>query len=211
MRTVTDVYNVYNYNELSDEAKEKAKQWYLDDDFRTAEFTVMTEEDLNNLFDEKLSVQYSLSNRQGDGLNIYGEIHAESIMECLREHNGGEQLKQFEDRLNEKEWKIICHYAKECDTIKLPANRQYCYCIADRIDVAEDWYYQLENYSGYANINMEVLKKFEKLVVDIFKFLCREYEDMGYKFFYEVDDEEMEYTCEANGWEFLENGTFYVA
>ena len=38
MRTVTETYNVYNYNELSDEAKEKAKQWYLDDDTRTYVF-----------------------------------------------------------------------------------------------------------------------------------------------------------------------------
>ena len=45
MRTVIETYNVYNYNELSDEAKEKAKQWYLDDTFRTDDFTSMIEED----------------------------------------------------------------------------------------------------------------------------------------------------------------------
>lgn len=211
MRTVTETYNVYNYNELSEEAKEKAKQWYLDDTFRTDDFTSMIEKDLQALFDTKLNVQYSLNYCQGDGLNVYGKIYAESIRECLQKHNGGSQLEQFEDRLTEKEWKRIYHYAKECDGIELPQNNRYCYCVADRVDIAEDWFYQLENYSGYANINMETLQKFEKLVIDIFTTLCRGYEEDGYKYFYEVEDEEMTETCEANGWEFLEDGSYYAA
>lgn len=30
MEVVTREYKVYNYSELSEDAKEKAKQWYLD-------------------------------------------------------------------------------------------------------------------------------------------------------------------------------------
>lgn len=33
MEVVTREYKVYNFSELSEDAKEKAKQWYLDDDF----------------------------------------------------------------------------------------------------------------------------------------------------------------------------------
>ena len=38
MEVVTREYKVYNFSELSEDAKEKAKQWYLDDDFRPLEF-----------------------------------------------------------------------------------------------------------------------------------------------------------------------------
>ena len=34
MEIITREYKVYNYSELSAKAKEKVKQWYLDDGFR---------------------------------------------------------------------------------------------------------------------------------------------------------------------------------
>ena len=50
MRTVTEIFNVYNYNELSEEAKEKVKEWYLDDDFRTVIFSDNCNEDRSRYF-----------------------------------------------------------------------------------------------------------------------------------------------------------------
>lgn len=38
-----------------------------------------------------------------------------------------------------------------------------------------------------------------------------QYEKDGYKYFYEPDGEEIAEACEANGWEFLKDGTFYAA
>ena len=40
---------------------------------------------------------------------------------------------------------------------------------------------------------------------------CKEWEDAGYKFFYEIDDESMKEVSEVNGWEYLADGTLYVA
>ena len=50
----------------------------------------------------------------------------------------------------------------------------------------------------------------EKLVIAMFTELSKTYEEYGYKYFYEVEDEEMTETCEANGWEFLEDGSYYA-
>ena len=50
MRTVTEIYNVYTYPELSEEAKEKVNQWYLDDPCRNDEFLEIYTEDLHNIF-----------------------------------------------------------------------------------------------------------------------------------------------------------------
>lgn len=209
MRTATVEYKVYKFNELSAEAKERVKQWYLEGR-EPFIFTEMVEEDLYNLFGKNdLKVQYDLGYCQGDGFNIYGKIDAESILKCLEEHNGGTQLEKFENVLTDKEKKTILHYAEECGEIELPSNNRYCYCIARHTDIADDWEYQLENYSGYKNVNKEALEKFEKLVHGIFETLCGSYEEQGYEYFYEISEEDLEEMCEANGYEFLENGTVF--
>lgn len=209
MRTATVEYEVYKYNELSDKAKEKVKQWYLEGRNEYI-FTEDCEEDLHNLFGEnELKVQYSLGYCQGDGFNIYGKVSAKNILNCLEEHNGGTQLEEFENVLTEKEKKTILHYAEECGDIELPSNNRYCYCIARHTDIADDWEYQLENYSGYKNINKEVLEKFESMVHGIFEKLCASYEKWGYEYFYEISEEDLEEMCEANGYEFLEDGTTF--
>ena len=208
MKTVAVEYNVYKYNELSEEAKEKVKQWYLEGQ-ETFIFTDDCKQDLYNLFGKNnLDVQYSLSYCQGDGFNIYGRIDAESIFNCLEKHNGGTQLEKFEDVLTEKEKRTILHYAEECGNIELPMNRSYCYSLADYIDIVEEWVWRLE-YADYTNINEEALKKFEELVRGIFSTLCRSYEKWGYEYFYEISDEDLEEACEANEWEFLEDGTIF--
>lgn len=209
MRIATVEYNVYKFNELSDDAKEKVKEWYLKGQ-EPFIFTDDCEQDLYNLFGKNnLEVEYSLGCCQGDSFNIYGSIDAESIFNCLEEHNGGTQLERFEDILTEKEKRTILHYAKICGDIKLPYNNRYTYCLAYHIDIADDWEYQLDYYSGYKNINVEVLRKFEKLVQELFETLCNTYEKCGYEYFYEVSEEDLEEICEANEWEFLEDGTIF--
>lgn len=208
MRVETVEYNVYHYSELSAEAKEKVREWYLEGR-EPFIFTEMCEEDLYNLFGENdLKVQYSLGYRQGDGFNIYGKIDAEAIFKCLENHNGGSQLEKFENVLTDKEKKTILNYANECGEIELPSNNRYCYSLADYINIAEDWGYQLEDW-GYKNINTEALKKFEKMVKGIFETLCSDYEKQGYEYFYEIEEEELEEMCEANEYEFLENGEIF--
>ena len=209
MRTATIEYNVYSYNELSEEAKEKVKAWYLEAQ-EPFVFSEDCKQDLENLFGENgLDVQYSLGYCQGDGFNIYGKIDAESIFKCLEAHSGGVQLEKFEGVMTDKEKKTVLHYAERCGEIELPRNNGYCYCIADYIDIAEEWAYNLENYFCYRAINMKTLKKFEAMVKEIFEILCKDYEKQGYEYFYEISEEDMEDICEANGYEFLEDGTVF--
>jgi hypothetical protein len=208
MRTAVVKYDVYKYNELSEEAKEKVKQWYLNGQ-ESSFFTDDCKMDLYNLFGKNnLDVQYSLAWCQGDGFNIYGTIDAESIFHCLENHNGGKQLERFENVLTDYEKKVILAYAEECGDIQLPINNRYCYSLTNYIDIAEEWVWKLE-CANYAKINDEVLIKFEKLVRGIFNELCRSYEKQGYEFFYEISDEDLEEACEVNGYEFLEDGTIF--
>lgn len=210
MRTVTKIYNIYKYNELSEKGKEKVKQWYLNDTDRTYIFSDMVNLDLQELFpNSDLTVQYSLASCQGDGLNIYGKLEAKDVFDCLEKGKAGDQFKDLKDLLlTEKEKRTILHYADYCGDINLPMNNRYCYSLADRIEVADDWSWELE-MNEYKNINYEVMNKFEKLVRKMFSILNRDWEDRGYEFFYEISDEDLDECCEANDWEFLEDGTFY--
>ena len=209
MKTVMVEYEVYKYNELSEEAKEAVKQWYLEGQ-EPYIFTDDCKEDLHNLFgDNDLDVQYSLSYCQGDGFNISGEISAAQIFKCLENHNGGTQLEKFENVLTDKEKRTILNYADQCGKIKLPYNNRYGYSLSDYIDIKDNWEYDLEVYSAYRNINTKTLEKFEKLVRDIFGTLCKSYEKWGYEFFYEISEEDLAEVCEANGYEFLENGKLF--
>lgn len=212
MEVVTREYKVYNFSELSEDAKEKAKQWYLDDDFRPQEFENIYTEDLHYLFNNSdLKMQFSLSYCQGDGLNIYGKLDLMDVFAVIRDtDHSGEQFKQYKDLFSEHEQKTIEAYMEACGReIELPYNRHYCYCIDDRVDFADEWIEILE-YCRYKNIQIDTIRKMEKLVGMMFENLSATYEKYGYDYFYNADDEVVNEACEANGWRFLEDGTFFV-
>lgn len=212
MEVVTREYKVYNFSELSEDAKEKAKQWYLDDDFRPQEFENIYTEDLHYLFNNSdLKMQFSLSYCQGDGLNIYGKLDLMDVFAVIRDtDHSGEQFKNYKDLFSEHEQKTIEAYMEACGReIELPYNRHYCYCIDDRVDFADEWIEILE-YCRYKNIQIDTIRKMEKLVGMMFENLSATYEKYGYDYFYNADDEVVNETCEANGWRFLEDGTFFA-
>ena len=212
MEVVTREYKVYNFSELSEDAKEKAKQWYLDDDFRPQEFENIYTEVLHYLFNNSdLKMQFSLSYCQGDGLNIYGKLDLMDVFAVIRDtDHSGEQFKQYKDLFSEHEQKTIEAYMEACGReIELPYNRHYCYCIDDRVDFADEWIEILE-YCRYKNIQIDTIRKMEKLVGMMFENLSATYEKYGYDYFYNADDEVVNETCEANGWRFLEDGTFFA-
>lgn len=212
MEVVTREYKVYSFSELSEDAKEKAKQWYLDDDFRPQEFENIYTEDLHYLFNNSdLKIQFSLSYCQGDGLNIYGKLDLMDVFAAIRDtDHSGEQFKQYKDLFSEHEQKTIEAYMEACGReIELPYNRHYCYCIDDRVDFADEWIEILE-YCRYKNIQIDTIRKMEKLVGTMFENLSATYEKYGYDYFYNADDEVVNETCEANGWRFLEDGTFFA-
>lgn len=68
---------VFTFPELNGEAKEKAKEWYLNDETLSWELTDSYESDLSCIFpNSDLKVQWSLSYCQGDGVNIYGSVNS---------------------------------------------------------------------------------------------------------------------------------------
>lgn len=180
MEIITKEYNVYDFFELSEEAKERAKQWYLDDDFRQPEFTEIYEQDLQNIFpDSELKLQYSLSYCQGDGLNIYGNLDVNNILNLPASGFCGNEFEDLIGYFTDKEVRTISRYLGECrKKICLPMNNHYNYCCVDRISLAKEWKNDLW-CASYKNINKELLQKLEKYVITIIERLCANYEKYG--------------------------------
>ena len=214
MKTITKTYKVYNYNELSDEAKEKVKQDYLEDPVRNDLFYEDCMETIYNLFPQSdLKVQYSLSSCQGDGFNIYGTLDVFNMINLIRNREKlpisllNEIEKDIDAFTNEELEMISQYYNYYCSSIKIPYNTHYCYSQSDYIDFADDWKDQLENAEMEYNEN--IIIKFEDFVKNFFSELNSMFKKDGYEFLYNVSEEEIEDWCEANEYMFLENGIIF--
>ena len=210
MKTVNVTYTVYDFSELSNNAKDKVKAWYLSRFDRNEEFSDRCEEELSLHFPKSdLKSQYSLAYCQGDGVNIYGTLNLKDVLY----DSSVSSLTSFkpEETFTEKEKEVLSCYARECGwEITLPCNNRYGYCMADRIDFAEEWEYILtEIAKPCEKVDRVLIRRFEKYIIDLFTGLCAELESAGYHFLYTIADSSMESVCDAYDWMFLENGTLF--
>lgn len=209
MRTITIAKNVYKYDELNTKAQERVMEWYVAN-YRTPElFSEMLDEDLEMLLGKNdLDVEYSLNYSQGDGLNVYGSIPLTQILdEAERCSWLITCFDAFRNCFTEYEKALIRRYAEDYDTVNIPRNtsNMYHYCHADHIDYAGDY---MSNVGDDADADL--LNRVNAALISLFSELCAYYEEWGYEFFYDVDDDTLSEVCEANGWEFTEDGELYV-
>lgn len=199
MQVITREYRVFDYSELSEKSKKKARQWYIDDELRgemlKEDYDCMLADDFKK---SSLEVEFSLGYCQGDGLNIYGNVWLSEMLDKIDWSDFTPKEKRF------IEWAV-----KWDDySVKIPAGRHYCYCQVRRISFVEDLHYDLEN-CFMRDINETALEKFEEACFTYFEDLCKQWEKSGYKYLYEPDEAEVEDMCEANEWKFFENGEFF--
>lgn len=196
MKIVTKEYKVYAFNELSEESKEKVRQFYLDGQ-ETFIFTDDCNQMLSELFPQSaLKVEYSLGYCQGDGLTIYGNIFPSEI------------LNHIKSSFTEKELKFFAHLflAFGEGMFNIPHSRSPFYSEQDYLS---DYLSDLE-YCHYRNIPYELINKFERLANDYIRELCGKMEEAGYEFFYEApNDEDLADWCEVNEYEFTADGKLF--
>lgn len=192
MKTITKTINLYEYNELEEKAKEKAKEQFLEVRREIGEdmFTEIAMEIIENYFPfiDGLEIQYSLSSCQGDGVNIYGKFDLQNV-------EGLAWLKS------------------EVDSFELVENYRYCYSLKSQTknQTVDEIISEFEYNSGNDIAEWQVMEV-RKMVESVFEKLReaeKEIEDFGYDFFYEVSDEEMEEDANANGFLYLDDGTQY--
>lgn len=210
--------SICTFDELSAEAKKKAINGYIATPALSESFHSTCEDDLGILFpDSRLKVEFSLSSCQGDGLNIYGSLDVKDFVRltekagcgCSCDPCGDDEIKAlqaFHKLITAKACggtikDMLLEYA---DTLRdgeaeLPVNTtHYSYCFIDHIDLPES-----ENDGGY------VSGALQHALISFFTAMCRRMEKEGYDFLYNMTEDEMSETSSANGWEYLEDGTFY--
>lgn len=99
--------------------------------------------------------------------------------------------------------------------ILLKKNNRYGYSckFIDRkyIDSVIEEFTENLKYISFKNIDIKLITKFFNDIIDYFENLDNYYEEEGYKYFYEPDEEEIIEVCNINEWYFDINGNFVEA
>lgn len=192
MKEITKTYEAYEFDELSEEAKNNVREHYFEmmidvknDDYYNWVTTYLNEEFPNSV----LNVQYSLSHSQGDGLNIFGDLSCIDLLDRLKRSD------YLNLKFSEKEIKFLEHVINEFGSdIKLPENYRYCYSLIDSVDFVEDYIWQME-YNDYKNIRYDTLEKFNNYCSDLMNNITSRLEEWGYDYLYEINDDEIIEYC----------------
>lgn len=203
INTVVKMYASYSFGELSNDAKEYAKNDYLfNTTLRNEDLSEIWEQDIKNYWfpNSDAKIQYSLSSCQGDGVNVYGRFSIHDIRNLL-------EMLCLKNPFTEKEWAALAFYESELgDFVTVPENKRYDYCMADYIDFSESVIWDLEQQNGFKNVRSGLLHKFEKLCKDVLQRFCWDREKEGYAFLLEISDSDFEEMADCNCWEFDESG-----
>lgn len=200
MKEITKTYNVYEYAELSETAKEKAKQDYLQDNscFLAEDFT----EDCLTVLSEKypnseLKIQWDVSCCQGNGVNIYGKFNLQDF-----DYSG-------ECNVN---W-----ITKNCQEITLEENLRYAYSLKNfdnhRENAVNEIAMEIENnlleYADINNTGINIITDFVNSLFDELNKLEQQFYSVGDEWLNNVSDETMIEISDANGYLYLENGELF--
>lgn len=203
MRTETYTRTFYNYNELSEEAKENAKHEILERWHDAETFT----EDIKNMLEyhfpeSELKVEYSLGYCQGDGLNIYGDVNLYDFLELWEAEAGNkETMETYIDNSLRKYHKSE-NENRYCYSYTFMDRKYISDFIGEFIDELE---YEMTTKKD-ESIDNELIKTFMYDLLNYFEQLEKQLEKMGYEFFYELSEEEAEEIASCDELEFDENG-----
>lgn len=191
MKTFTKTIIGYRYSELSEKAKEKAKEEYIEHDRAPGDFSMMLIEYLKGTYNlQNLDTYYSLSYSQGDGLCLYGEIsyseifHNEMFRKIALKGLRGGQITSVKENLFKVNFKH---------------SGRYYYANSTNIESEENSY-------NITDKQYSLLEIVASNITDWYLSFCKEWEDIGYDFFYKVSDEEMEENSDANDYYYEEDG-----
>lgn len=158
MKTITKKINVYNYNELSDDAKARAKADYLDDYTWTEDFYEMQRDSLSSLFPHSaFDLQFSLSYMQGDGANIYGNC---ALIDFLPYWNASEKDKKT----------MTFYIDQSIDKYEFTKNDRYCYsCKFMDKKYIDEFINEFTKELKIKNIKIDIIKRFFNDLIDYFE------------------------------------------
>ena len=193
MKTITKEYQVYTYDELSEEAKEKVRNSFgiNDSDIETDTlkdgFKYLIEEKYP--YFEDTDFIWSLGNSQGDGLSFSSTLN----------------LKLF----IEKELPNLKHKKAMTELVfsVISRSNRGNYCYASESDIDFEYNYTNKSFDHLEKLfNDEVLPVIQKKYMEV----CSDLERKGYAAYdYLYSDENARENSEANDYTYLKNGEMF--
>lgn len=191
VREYTVREEIYSFNELSESAKQNARQKYLEHFREAEEFGDFVQYDLSELFPRSvLKVEFSLNSCQGDGLNVFGSFHISDIVNYVL-------LSEKAETLTKQEKRFLRFLSTLDFFVECKSNNRYSYYIHKTAHI--EWYIENElEGSCFRSIPYETIEKVARIFDDRLEDFCRKQEEEGYKYFYEVEDDEIVECWEVN-------------
>lgn len=192
----TETINIFSFEELSEEAQQKAIKAYIESSYEDPDilhfFSETCKEKAKEFGFPDITVQYSLSNCQGDGLSF--ECENPDITRFIKEALPNIKTSVFDALINT----IICSISGN--------NGRYCYASKSDISFELDLYQNGRDYPNIENLADQVRGH----ITDTYMSLCKELENMGYaEIEYQTSEECAKEHFENNECEFYEDGTQY--
>ncbi len=195
MRNVTQTVKIYKFDELSEEAKGRAINYHLEIMGYDQELWLeMCKDELETIgfIDPELS--YSLLRSQGDGAAFKADFDHEKLIDYVCKDN--QKLKKQLLRLLK---------VTDFDFDFIQTNYHYTHENTYHIEGSIYWVAE-----GNYPLISTLLGLYVDLLNDLKIELCEKFKKSGYEEIKNQNsDEYMSDLCEANGYEFLENGKFY--
>jgi len=222
MKTITKTYEVYNFNELGKNAKQKAKELWYDEsevDIQNEHFQEFANELLCLLGFESGEVSYSLSSSQGDGLAFDFNINTDEMLNIFNMINNLEVKEKGYQFLEDVLKKISNNVGKidireevikglelTCKTDKNYYSNHYSHSRTRDIEVTSQYDYQCD----FNDKTTAYILYLEDTVKNIYFTICNTLEKEGYEqIYYVADDVEFGSMMEEGGMEFNEDGTLF--
>jgi hypothetical protein len=220
MKTVTKEINIYKFEELTKEVKEKVIEKYYNEigyqdnsDF----FEEFANELLTLLGFESSKINYSLSYNQGDGVSFDFNLNFTEVIDNINLYKNKEIKEKgfvfLENIINElhdivKDFEIKNDLLKRYDFNIYTSKNHFSthYCHVNTRDICID----IDNSINPKEKTIKYFNSLYKIFKEIYYLICDTLENEGYKdIYYTMNDEEFSELSESNNWEYLEDGTMY--
>lgn len=189
MRHVNVIIPVYKYEELTNTAKGVVKDDYLGNNRTITEFDIRITTELEEIGFYDIDIAFSLTYCQGDGLSFTGKISCEDLFKI-------DYLKDRTDLSDE----VIYNLKDTLDYIEIiRIDNRYTHYNTCKVVLNGDLTWM--NDKDYCHFYDDITQYYQTL--------CRRFERDGYRWFYEVDEEEVIKHCNDNNLEFTSDGRIF--
>jgi hypothetical protein len=227
MKKITVVYDVYNFDELSKEAQDKAREklskWIIESHFDVLGDEL--EDLLKEYYDIDGKVFYSLGFSQGDGLHFDSDdlMTAKFYDLMMKMVDDGDYAIEDKEAVKQVIKVFYDHRSNLQVYAKHDHYNRYQYASKRDINVDvldEDAFEDLKDLDVFKDLLKDkaiadsrhafnlLLATFEKTVINAYLKICNDFEAIGYDV-YKVSDDDIKDLIDSNDYEFYEDGRIF--